>query len=675
LPAFLKPGTAVLAAGHESHPVAALLESCFVANDLGEFLAFWSSNLGFQFLLVATPKGEWVDRRGLVSGGHLKRPAGGIVQREVDVRETTRELERDQKEHDRQHVSIETMSAELNAAEVRVNERRQAQQSASALAASAQAEEKAAARVLDEANQRRAKLARELEGTLAAQKEAEERLAKAAAALAEAESDIAKSKDSIASMEAHLTATRATREQKREELAQARLELAERRQKVEVLDRGLGEMMKRRDQLTDLLEQRRAELESWGEQVEELVASESDGSRRAEEQSAALVGAQETVEQHRTALTALENEIGGIEGAQGSLREEADKSASELNQCEVKLAESRARQRFMAEEAMREFQEDLSTVDWKASLWKSGDEPEGAHPLDLEEEEEEAPAPAAEGEAAKPKRRKQKAPRGAATEADLAAMDSTDWTAIKTEVEALRQRLHAMGAVNLVAIEEYAELRQRFDFLNGQNTDLTEAKAKLLAAIDDINQTSLKQFELTFAQIRKNFVFTFETLFGGGRANLELLATDDPLESGIEIIAQPPGTKLKSISLLSGGQKTLTAVALLFALYLVKPSPFCLLDELDAPLDESNIGRFTGLLKQFTENSQFVIITHNKRTIAAANAIYGVTMEERGVSRTLSMKFHATHHADPGHLLPISEAVRAAGMPVESTEVAATGDN
>jgi chromosome segregation protein len=658
LPAFLKPGTAVLAAGNESHPVAALLESCYVANDLGEFLSYWAANPGFQFLLVATPKGEWVDRRGLVSGGHLKRPAGGIVQREVDVRETTRELTRDQKEHDRQQAAIESMSAELAAAEARVNERRQAQQSASALAATAQAEERAAARVLDEATQRCTRLARELEVTQAARTEAEARLAKAAQALAEAESDISKAKDSITSMEAHLTSLRASREQKRDELAQARLELAERRQKVEVLDRGLGEMMKRRDQLNDLLEQRRAELESWGEQVDELVAAEADGNRRAEELSGGLVGAQEAVEQSRTALSALESEIGSIEGAQGSLREEADRSAADLNQCEVKLAESRARQRFMAEEAMREFQTDLASVDWKASLWKSGDEPEGAHPLDLDEDEgEEAPAPAADGEAPKARRRKPKAPRGAATEADLAAMDSTDWTAIKTEVEALRQRLHAMGAVNLVAIEEYAELRQRFDFLNSQNTDLTEAKAKLLAAIDDINKTSLQQFELTFAQIRKNFVFTFETLFGGGRANLELLATDDPLESGIEIIAQPPGTKLKSISLLSGGQKTLTAVALLFALYLVKPSPFCLLDELDAPLDESNIGRFTGLLKQFTENSQFVIITHNKRTIAAANAIYGVTMEERGVSRTLSMKFHGTHHADPGQMLPVTEAV------------------
>jgi chromosome segregation protein len=221
-----------------------------------------------------------------------------------------------------------------------------------------------------------------------------------------------------------------------------------------------------------------------------------------------------------------------------------------------------------------------------------------------------------------------------------------------------------MGAVNLVAIEEYAELKQRFDFLKGQSDDLTNAKADLLKAIDEINQTSQKQFELTFEQIRKNFEYTFHTLFGGGRAALELVAAEDVLESGIEIVAQPPGTKLKSITLLSGGQKTLTAVALLFALYMVKPSPFCLLDELDAPLDESNIGRFTELLKKFVSDSQFIIITHNKRTVAAASAIYGVTMEERGVSKTVSMRFNHERGEAEAHSPTIAQSVRQVGAPV-----------
>src|SRR5690606_15574215 len=184
-----------------------------------------------------------------------------------------------------------------------------------------------------------------------------------------------------------------------------------------------------------------------------------------------------------------------------------------------------------------------------------------------------------------------------------------------------------------------------------------------LKAIDDINRTSQEQFAITFEQIKKNFIYTFQTLFGGGVANLELIVTDDILESGIEITAQPPGTKLKSISLLSGGQKTLTAVGLLFALYMVKPSPFCLLDELDAPLDESNIGRFTDLLKKFVKDSQFIIITHNKRTVAAAQAIYGVTMEERGVSKTVSMRFNHERGEAEAHPRNIAASVVRARVP------------
>jgi chromosome segregation protein len=328
-------------------------------------------------------------------------------------------------------------------------------------------------------------------------------------------------------------------------------------------------------------------------------------------------------------------------------------------------------------------------------------------PLDLDEEDEEsgdigsaigekAPRtevggsvvagvvdPGSEGLAAQPadatpqptkRRRKKKEVRGEATEADLAALDQTDWAATKVEIDALRQRLNSMGAVNLVAIEEYAELKQRHDFLQNQVTDLTTAKAELMTAIDEINQSSQKQFEVTFEQIRKNFEYTFNTLFGGGVARLELIQAEDILESGIEIVAQPPGTKLKSISLLSGGQKTLTAVALLFALYMVKPSPFCLLDELDAPLDESNIGRFTDLLKKFVSESQFIIITHNKRTVSAAKAIYGVTMEERGVSKTVSMKFNAEHSETETHAMNIADSVRGAKAPTgakASTTVAA----
>ena len=165
------------------------------------------------------------------------------------------------------------------------------------------------------------------------------------------------------------------------------------------------------------------------------------------------------------------------------------------------------------------------------------------------------------------------------------------------------------------------------------------AKAELLEVIAKINNTTRVLFAETFAKIKVNFQEMFTELFGGGKADLILTDESDPLESGIEIIAKPPGKQLQSITLLSGGEKTMTAVSLLFSIYMVKPSPFCVLDEMDAPLDESNINRFIKILDRFVAQSQFVVISHNKKTIARADALYGVTMEEHGVSRLVGVKF------------------------------------
>ena len=203
----------------------------------------------------------------------------------------------------------------------------------------------------------------------------------------------------------------------------------------------------------------------------------------------------------------------------------------------------------------------------------------------------------------------------------------------------MQSRLSGMGPVNVEAIQEYDELEERFKFLSQQHDDLVKAKDQLLQVIAKINSTTKQLFSETFEKIRVNFQSMFTELFGGGKANLILLDENDPLESGIEVVAKPPGKQLQSITLLSGGEKALTATALLFAIYMVKPSPFCVLDELDAPLDESNINRFVRILQRFITQSQFVIITHNKRTIGMADALYGITMEEHGVSKVVSVKF------------------------------------
>jgi chromosome segregation protein len=215
-----------------------------------------------------------------------------------------------------------------------------------------------------------------------------------------------------------------------------------------------------------------------------------------------------------------------------------------------------------------------------------------------------------------------------------------DWPTIEAEVTEKRAALDAMGPVNLDAITEYDELEQRHTFLETQQNDLINAKEQLLQAITHINQTTKQLFAETFEKVKVNFQEMFTELFGGGKATLVLQDDSDPLECGIEIVARPPGKQPQSVTLLSGGEKTMTAVALLFAIYMVKPSPFCVLDEMDAPLDESNINRFIKILKRFIGQSQFVVITHNKRTISMADVLYGVTMEEHGVSKLVSVKLN-----------------------------------
>ena len=210
---------------------------------------------------------------------------------------------------------------------------------------------------------------------------------------------------------------------------------------------------------------------------------------------------------------------------------------------------------------------------------------------------------------------------------------------VDTRVAELHAQIQAMGPVNLVAIEEYKELEERHAFLRAQESDLVKAKAQVIDLIRMINKKTSEMFQATFEQANANFDKMFTKLFNGGSAKLVLLENaEDPLECGVDIIARPPGKRPQTISLLSGGERTMTAVSLLFAIYMIKPSPFCLLDELDAALDDSNIGRFVQQLHEFLIHSQFLIITHSHQTIASSDIVYGVTMQEKGVSKVVSMR-------------------------------------
>ncbi|MBD3290999.1 chromosome segregation protein SMC, partial [candidate division KSB1 bacterium] len=205
-------------------------------------------------------------------------------------------------------------------------------------------------------------------------------------------------------------------------------------------------------------------------------------------------------------------------------------------------------------------------------------------------------------------------------------------------IDSLKQRIKNLGPVNLLALKEYEQEKERFDFLQKQHDDLIEAKTNLTNTVDHINKTAREKFLDIYEKIRVNFGEVFNRFFSEGVADLNLTDKDDPLESDIEIMANPKSKRATSLSLLSGGEKALTAISLLFAIYLVKPSPFCILDEVDAPLDDNNIRRFTDALKMFSSDTQFLVVTHNKLTMKSANSLYGITMENSGVSKVVSVK-------------------------------------
>ena len=213
------------------------------------------------------------------------------------------------------------------------------------------------------------------------------------------------------------------------------------------------------------------------------------------------------------------------------------------------------------------------------------------------------------------------------------------WEAVSKEIEELQGKIERLGNVNLDAIKEQGELESRESFLINQKEDLGKAQDALQNLIKRINSTSRELFEKAFNDIRQNFQIMFRKLFGGGKVDLIMEENVDILEAGIEIVAQPPNKDLRSITLLSGGEKVMTTVALLFAAFQAKPSPFCILDEVDAALDESNINRFIHVVKEFIHNTQFLIITHNKVTMGIANVLYGITMQEPGVSKRVVVKF------------------------------------
>ena len=374
-------------------------------------------------------------------------------------------------------------------------------------------------------------------------------------------------------------------------LSEARFRMAGFMQKREHAMTLLRDRAQRRQQLEVLIAQRSDQVRSCAGNIERLEADNAKivgGLAGMENETLAL---QQQIEKSRADRLELTAERERLDAAGAAARKTLLDAQEAKTRAEVSLAEARTQYQALIDRLVR----DYGIVPENLANEPSAEWNEGAKPAEAE---------------------------------------------IEARMADIRDELERIGPVNLLAIDEYRELEERHAFYKTQADDLTESRESLLALIKNINDTSGKMFRDTFNRANANFETMFTRLFNGGEARLVLLENaEDPLECGIDIIARPPGKKPQTISLLSGGERTMTAVSLLFAIFLIKPAPFCLLDELDAALDDSNIGRFVDALKDFLVHSQFLIITHNQHTIAGSDIVYGVTMPEKGVSKTLSMRF------------------------------------
>ncbi|HEX4084308.1 MAG TPA: chromosome segregation protein SMC [Chthoniobacteraceae bacterium] len=423
------------------------------------------------------------------------------------------------------------------------------------------------------------------------------------------------------------------------DLNELRIKVATEKQRHDSLFSQRAPMTARLNELREMILNRKRDVEGYRAKIDAL---EAESARIREEMGAArerLVDAEAEVTRLSEERAAMAGEAEEIEATLRILRRQVSELSERRGQQEVRRTQLQLRIDNLSEHMQRRYQMEIrdfqpdtyllltSLRELNKKRKTSVEEPNGETAAALPE-----PEPPTAVEAAQPAGPGEEIP---SHETD----QKIDWDRVEELVRELEQRVDSMGPINMDAIQEYDELEQRHTFLEQQLNDLTKSKAELADVIAKINETTRKLFAETFEKIRVNFQEMFVELFGGGKANLVLSDENDPLECGIEVIAKPPGKQLQSITLLSGGEKTMTAVSLLFAIYMVKPSPFCVLDEMDAPLDESNIMRFVKILDRFVSQSQFVVITHNKRTISRADVLYGVTMEEHGVSKLVGVKF------------------------------------
>jgi chromosome segregation protein len=607
-----------------------LLQGCYFAKDLPTALNALESQPQFTFQRIATIKGEVIRSDGSVKVGKASEKSGSYLQRQNELRKLRNEIrEKEQSLHEKS-ASLDEIVAELDSLKAQRNENRDILETYEREIANLTSERSGLERSLSGAQQRAANYQKQLESLEQERIQQTEELAGVKASLEEAETTLEASKTAISRFELETGQLREEKDELMGRLSDAKIVLSEERQRLNSIEQTIAENKRRKTEVHERLEQYGREQLQAEKTIANLKEQILEDKTRVESIEQELESTNVELHREEASHAEFDAKISEIEETVAARREKERSDRESLQSINLSMSENEIYSRSLAEKIREEYDLVLEAIDWRHELWKANQKIlRGVAIDDLDDESD------IEDIAKQTQEDKQ------ATQEELQALEDSDWDAIQEELQSLRQKLTSMGPVNTLAIEEYADLKERYEFLTGQSNDLWNSKNQLIKTIEEINKTSEAMFQETFEQIRINFKGTYNRLTGGGESDLQLMDDGDILDSGIDIIARPPGTRLRSLSLLSGGQKTMTAVALLFAIYAVKPSPFCVLDELDAPLDDANIGRFVEILKDFTRFSQFLIVSHNKRTIASSDSIFGVTMEEKGVSKLLSMRFNS----------------------------------
>jgi chromosome segregation protein len=623
----------VRATGSAHGLIARLLEGVVIVPDLQSAFRLKRAYPGLAF---AARTGEFLGRDGVAHGGATGEATGSALLRRSQI--ATLEREVSVVRESVHHLSLvrEGALASLEAAVNRLRDAREVLGNTQGLLAAAQADNLLATRELENARHRHESLDGEISSLQEHIQLLEAQIADREQQLETATVELNTAREERSAASSRISFLRDAETTAAAELAESRLRVATERQRQQSLANQRAPMEARIRELAETISVRERDITTHEEKIKSLEAESTGLAESVETWKIESAEAEARVLELGVRRAELQSGVEALEIALRGARKNLSDLQDNRSKNEVRLAELKLRAESIRDHVSRRYQLDLA-----------GFEPDRYALLKAvaqqKEKERRAALPESTDSSAEGEVLSNENPAEVTVEAVQAISGpipaEIPWDRIELVVAELTERADSMGPVNLDAIQEYDELEERYKFLEQQNNDLINGKAELLEAIARINKTTKELFSETFEKIRVNFQEMFTQLFGGGKANLLLMDESDPLESGIEIIASPPGKKLQSISLLSGGERTMTAVALLFAIYMVKPSPFCVLDEMDAPLDESNIGRFIKLLDRFIGQSQFMVITHNKRTMSRADSLYGVTMEERGISKLLSVKF------------------------------------